>query len=311
MKSLINNFGKILVLLSLVFLFIKLGQNVNEIKSFRIDLTTALAVSAVILINLVSGAIVTYAWVLFLRSGGFILSFKKAYAIYGRAAVAKYIPGNVFHYVGRVALGGDYGIPKEKVVLSMVVETGILAITAITFGAAGLLYEFRFYSAVTQVIYENKFITGFLTVFLLLTLLFIAIIVLNRGKEWTRSILSYLNPLTVIKSVLIYLVNFSLVGVSIYFLLNAFWEIDSGLQWYQLAYGFALAWGVGFITPGAPGGIGIREFILVALYGQVLGEGVIVGLALILRVLMTLGELLMFAIAYYNALSIEKKVNQI
>ena len=305
--KIINYFGKVLVLLSLVFLFIKLGQNINEIKSFRVDLTTALAVSAVILINLLSGAIVTYAWVLFLRSGGFVLSFKKAYAIYGRAAVAKYIPGNVFHYVGRVALGGEYGIPKEKVVLSMVVETGTLAVTAIVFGIAGLLYDFNYYSSITRIIYENKFITGFLTVLFLLTLLFITVIVLNRGKEWARLILSYLDPFTVIKSVLIYLVNFSLVGVSIYFLLNAFWEIDSGLQWYQLAYGFALAWGVGFIVPGAPGGIGIREFILVALYGPILGEGVIVGLALILRVLMTIGELLMFAIAYYNALSIEKK----
>lgn len=307
MKSLINNFGKILVLLSLIFLFIKLGQNVNEIKSFRIDLMTTLAVSAVILINLVSGAIVTYAWVLFLRSGGFILSFRKAYAIYGRAAVAKYIPGNVFHYVGRVALGGDYGIPKEKVVLSMVVETGILAVTAITFGCAGLLFEFSYYSSVTRIIYENKFITGFLAVFFLLTVIFISVTLLNRRKEWAHLLLSYLHPFTVLKSVLIYLVNFSLVGVSIYFLLNAFWEIDSGLQWYQLAYGFALAWGVGFIIPGAPGGIGIREFILVALYGPILGEGVIVGLALILRVLMTIGELLMFAIAYYNALSFEKK----
>lgn len=81
-------------------------------------------------------------------------------------------------------------------------------------------------------------------------------------------------------------------------LLTTLWGLDTNLQWYQLTWGFALAWVLGFIIPGAPGGIGIREVILASLYAQELGQGMAVGLSVVLRVITSLGDLATFALAY-------------
>jgi len=68
---------------------------------------------------------------------------------------------------------------------------------------------------------------------------------------------------------------------------------------FLLVDGFALAWVLGFIVPGAPGGIGIREVILAGLYAQELGQGIAIGLSVVLRVIPSLGVLVAFGLAYW------------
>lgn len=299
MKFLSVTFGRILVVLSLVFLFLKLRQNIGDIKGFTVGFEASLVIILVIGVSVLIGVISAYAWVLFLRGGGFFLSFKRALAIYGQASIAKYIPGNIFHYVGRVTIGSEYGIPKKKVVLSMIAETFIVAVTALTFGVAGLLYEYKSISLFMHSVGGNQLPGTILIVFSVTAILFASSFIFARGREWISLILPYLRSRAVIKTMLLYLFSFLLTGISMHLLLSTLWLVDSTLQWYQFAYGFSLAWVFGYITPGAPGGIGIREVILITLYGQDLGEGIIIGMVLFLRVLMTIGELIIYAIAYY------------
>ena len=56
--------------------------------------------------------------------------------------------------------------------------------------------------------------------------------------------------------------------------------------------GFAFAWSVGFLVVFAPAGAGVREVLLVAALGPVLGTGAATAVALVSRVLMTAGDLL-------------------
>jgi len=63
--------------------------------------------------------------------------------------------------------------------------------------------------------------------------------------------------------------------------------------------GICLAWVLGFIVPGTPGGIGIREVILAELYAQELGQGIAIGLSIVLRVITSLGDLVTFGLAYW------------
>ena len=59
---------------------------------------------------------------------------------------------------------------------------------------------------------------------------------------------------------------------------------------------YACAWIIGTVTPGAPGGLGVREAILVLLLAPYCGEGVAVAAALFLRIATTLADLLSFLI---------------
>jgi glycosyltransferase 2 family protein len=64
--------------------------------------------------------------------------------------------------------------------------------------------------------------------------------------------------------------------------------------------GFAFAWSVGFLTVFAPAGAGIREVLLIATLAPVLNVGRATVVALVSRVLMTAGDLLLAALAAWS-----------
>ena len=66
------------------------------------------------------------------------------------------------------------------------------------------------------------------------------------------------------------------------------------------AGGFAFAWSVGFLVVFAPAGAGIRDVLLVAILGPVLGVGSATAVALVSRALMTAGDLLTAALAGWS-----------
>ena len=65
--------------------------------------------------------------------------------------------------------------------------------------------------------------------------------------------------------------------------------------------GFAFAWSVGFLVVFAPAGAGIRDVLLVAILGPVLGVGSATAVALVSRALMTAGDLLTAALAAWSS----------
>lgn len=64
--------------------------------------------------------------------------------------------------------------------------------------------------------------------------------------------------------------------------------------------GFAFAWCVGFLIVFAPAGAGIRDVLLIALLGPVVGVGGATAVALVSRILMTLGDLVTAGIAAWS-----------
>ena len=53
---------------------------------------------------------------------------------------------------------------------------------------------------------------------------------------------------------------------------------------------YAVAWVLGFVMPGAPGGLGVREVVLLAALDPLYGSATAVGLAVALRLVTTLGD---------------------
>ena len=77
--------------------------------------------------------------------------------------------------------------------------------------------------------------------------------------------------------------NFLLAGAALDLLARGvFGEATS--QFALLSGIFAIAWVAGFITPGAPGGLGVREAILVTVLTPLYGGGTAVALTIVLRI---------------------------
>jgi len=53
---------------------------------------------------------------------------------------------------------------------------------------------------------------------------------------------------------------------------------------------FAAAWVIGFVSPGAPAGLGVRELVLILALTPLYGKEVSIGLAGIVRLLTTVGD---------------------
>jgi uncharacterized membrane protein YbhN (UPF0104 family) len=59
---------------------------------------------------------------------------------------------------------------------------------------------------------------------------------------------------------------------------------------------FTVAWTAGFLTPGAPAGLGVREAILVLGFTPLYGEAAAIGMAGALRIVSVIGDGLSFGI---------------
>jgi uncharacterized membrane protein YbhN (UPF0104 family) len=298
MRRYLHLLGNLLVLLTLIFFFHKLVGHLGEIPRLawsRLAIISFLAAVCFCALVVAVGALI---WVILLRGGGVVLACREAYIIVGYSQIAKYLPGNVFHYISRMTLGHRAGIPSEAVLLSLGVETFLAVVAASCMAVAGLLFDnialptdpfgMTLRSSIPLLLAVGLVILGGLS------LLFV-----HNVREWVRRRLAYLHPKRVGLSIMLYLAVFASFGFVILRLTEALWGIDTSLHWYQFSWGFALAWVLGFVVPGAPGGIGIRETVFVGLYGYALGEGVAIGLAAVLRVVTSAGDLATFSLAYW------------
>jgi len=69
-------------------------------------------------------------------------------------------------------------------------------------------------------------------------------------------------------------------------------DLQQTLPWLIWLSGFALAWTLGLVVPGAPGGLGVFEAALLLRLSSVLAEPAVLAVALSYRLVVTLADLL-------------------
>ncbi len=299
MRLTLRIFGVVVVLASVYFLISGLVRNAAEIPPFGSGLGS-LASMVIAILNFALGIIIqSYAWVILLRGARVNVSLRGAYSIVGRAQIAKYFPGNVFHFVGRVVLGVREGIAAEVITLSMGVETLVAAVTAGLIGFCGILLGQEGAVRVAPFIQQIPwiYIIGFVATAVAVMMIVGAWNV--NARSWIKKRLSYLDYRGILGTAALYAVILLVNGCVIKWLLVEVWGTGDTLQWYDYSWGFSIAWLLGFIVPGAPGGIGVREAVILALYGPLIGNGIAAGLAVLLRVITSISELISFGIASY------------
>jgi hypothetical protein len=91
-------------------------------------------------------------------------------------------------------------------------------------------------------------------------------------------------------------------GISLKLLAGYVLDAPTDLNILHFSSGFAFAWLLGYLTPGSPGGVGIREAAMVILFEGKMDQPVVISLALIFRLVNVLSDLICFVLA----ISIEK-----
>ncbi len=299
LKKIIDIGTSILSVLALLFVFQRFYTN----KVWSLNLLTPAYLAGIILIGslvyFLDTGIPAVSWKLLLEWFGEPRKpLSLIYSIYGRTQVAKYLPGNIFQLTNRHVLCLNEGYRNTSLlgaaifeVLGSVIGSAvfcligylmgvryeglslflILGIIVIVFSAiAGSIYLFP--RIVPRVPFLNKFIPED---------------ELNSKGTFTALlpvaglIFCYFLFASVIFCVITVAVNGSLDGISLPLVVSV----------------YSIAFLLGLITPGAPAGLGIRESIMVLLMSPMIGDAKSTYIALVFRLVTTLGDVWFFMAA--------------
>lgn len=282
------------VLLASVFF---LHAVVDQLAAFRrldwnlVSLLALLFTAFIMLLVVVLGGLM---WWVLLRDQGAPASVGTAIEIVSLAQLAKYLPGNVGHVLGQVSLAAAAGIPVATAIATVLIST--LWLLAVGLGVAGL--ALLVLVEVPQLSHVGP--GGLLLAGLgLAGSPWLGIGILNRYLPSVASRLGRGRPLRqpgwfaglALGSG--FLFCFLLFGVMLLIQARYVFAVEHA-DLFTLTVLFTAAWVVGYVVPGAPGGLGVREALMVLLFTPVVGAAAAVGLGVTMRLATTAGDGLAF-----------------
>jgi len=210
--------------------------------------------------------------------------------IWLKSNVYKYLPGNVFNYVSRQIIARKVGVSHKILMQSNLIETLLLGIVSLLLSGIILM---MFYGFLVNKYFQflNIYYVGF-------ELLVAFVVLLYLSKYKNINITRYWSIMA------FYFLFFLGIGVIAWYILN--FQMGLKFSFLLITAIYSFAWLVGFVTPGAPGGLGVRESVFVVLSNGVLGEADAVVLSLMLRFVSILGEILLYFIAQYMLRNFEE-----
>ena len=279
MRTLARWIGRLLMLLALGFVIQGLYRNWTAIAEWD---PTGFEIAAILVLAFAYGA----ALVLLAENWHLIVSLfgpekrTQTYRSYIRAHVAKYLPGNVAHLIGRgLILRG--GLLSDR---QLVTATGIELATApaaalvclVCLGASGGMAFIL--PGASSALWQVALVVGLLGCLA-------GAYTLSRFWRVTRQ-----NLLVFVRMTALSTAFMAALGVQFAVLFKMLSPAPTG----PLMAAAILAWLLGFLTPGAPGGIGTREAALVLFMSELGTPGSVLISAALLRIVTTVGDLLFF-----------------
>lgn len=219
----------------------EIGPQLRTIALPRLGLAVTLLIASKLLLVILSQRSVALA--------GHTIPYRRMFTINALSQLAKYLPGGIWHFVGRAGYYHTDGLPLRAVTQAMIVENLWLVFSAFMTGVSGLLLYYADGWRLAVVL--AGLIAVWWAVLWLIRLRF------SGQRDW-RASLGTLGFQALI---------WVLVGASLWALLPSLDGWRSG----GLAMGaFCISWVIGYVALFAPGGIGVREAAMTALLAPVL-----------------------------------------
>lgn len=209
--------------------------------------------------------------------------------------IGKYIPGNIAHLLGRAVLARADGVAGASIAGAMLLEVAFLLIAAILIVGAMLLGAPGLMALLAAGLPEAAMGWPVAAAALAITVCVAA----GQLYLWRRAGRPRLVLARVIQPVALHLSNFAVLGVSL-------WSVAlvvapqsgpaTGLGIGHCVAIFATAWVAGFLLPGAPGGVGMRDGIIAIGLELFMAPGAALAAALLHRAASVLGDVTIFGI---------------
>lgn len=274
MKRAATLLGLLIGLACMAFFIRSLSAHWAAFRSLTLGGATLIGVGCSLACYLITYLCSSRSWQLMLRILGISLGFRRCLQIISISQFGKYIPGNVGQHLGRIVLARTFRIDANQSIASMGLETFLLISAACVCSFAAiesLPMIFRLYgdSIKTNILIAAAFI--------------LLVVVVAVAVPWSRARLRLLAHIFLrsislktlflsAQAMILHVVSFGLGGLSLWLAIGVMAGHAEPFSPSLIGI-YAVAWLVGFVVPGAPAGLGIREALLVLgltpLYGGV------------------------------------------
>lgn len=277
----LNAVGLIVCLVCMGFFvdhFMSLSAGVPDLSG-----PVLMGLSLAVIVYCAACLISALGWTMLLAGLGVAIARRLGAGIFLVSQFGKYLPGNVGQHIGRVGLATRSALPLGPVVTSILIETAIVLGAVLLLGMPILLSYFDTLTLLA---------TG------LLLAGSVAAVALMAGKTGLAPLrrlhLAGADRAQLLGGGLVLILALPLTSSSLVLLHPAFLQMpDVALKVGSL---FCAAWLAGFLTPGAPAGLGVRELILANGLSPLVGPEAAAMTALLLRLVTTAGDAIVFAI---------------
>lgn len=219
---------------------------------------------------------------------------------YCRSNLLKYLPGNIFHYIGRNQIAIEQGIPYSDVNSTTIVEMSLLLI-------AGTMNTMIFSGRYAYWwIIENSEVNVFFALITIVTIVLITMVI-HRTSTRFRNInhtfgrrLKNIGYVKSVKFIFFYMIIFIVSGFAFILVLHSLnGNIPPNLIFLIIGL-YSFSWMIGFITPGAPAGLGVREAIMSTLLSGIANMGIIITTVLLFRMVTIFADILAYLFSKYS-----------
>jgi len=203
--------------------------------------------------------------------------------VYGLSSLGKYLPGGIWHFVGRFGVYKMNGLTNKASTRSLILENVWLLSSALATGVIGVfLTRFDLIADLLNTPSE-KWLAITLTV-VIISLWIISLLIFHKiMQKYTAQKIQ-----NVAHVALIGLLLWTFIGGSFFIMFHEFQFSSAPL----FIGGYAVSWAVGYIAVFAPGGLGVREAVLAFVFSNIGSVELIAVYAAMNRIIWVIAEVL-------------------
>jgi len=177
------------------------------------------------------------------------ISYQKLLAIHISRLPARYLPGGIWHTVGRMADYHSYGVSRKQLTILMLIETFFPCLITLSLGGGYLYFVGN---------NDHLFVAeGVFAGVSLISLLVIPVLVKLQRSTWLYIKFANFYILLISLSVIFWVVA----AVSFLFYYSSVLSVASSAELVKIAASYIFSWGIGYISIFAPQGIGVLEVV--------------------------------------------------
>jgi len=288
----------LLIVAVIYFVGKKIVSNWEEISGYDWEINPFLLLLSILLHQI---ALVIYSkmWSLVIKSFGYNLPLKYAFRISNLVNLGRYIPGKIWSALGAIYLLRPYGIGKGLAFTSWVLTTIFILPPAFLLGFLALLFYPQTVSYITG-LNIWPFIALAITICISIFIIFFPERTTELFNKFLKKIKRPAIDFAFGKKIAIqifigYLIGWIVYGIAFYTFLNSIMR-DPGIPLLVGMGSFILAYVIGYLAIFSPGGIGVREIILMAILSPYFGP-LAAGVAGIARIWNIVSEIISALIA--------------